>query len=795
MAAKWTRRGLAATLVAVACIVAFLVHRVRPPRPASSRGASLPSAAAVTGGLRTPELTAVTGLRFVGANVLLITIDTLRRDHLAPYGAPFETPAASRLAREGVLFERAVAHVPLTLPSHSSIFTGLYPFHHGVRDNAGFALGKDVRTLAQRLQERGYETAAVVASYVLAARWGLAKGHATYDDSFDYSDIERRALTEIERPAGPVVDRALRWLRQERKGDRPFYLWLHFYDPHDPYAPPEEYRRRAPTAYAGEVMYADAQVARLLAALDTLGLRRNTVVVYLADHGESLGEHGEAAHGIFLYGATIDVPMILAPPSGAPTGSGGLLPAGRRVRGLARLVDITPTVLDLLGLPAPTGLDGTSLLPRVAYEAAGGSPAASADDPADELVGPVSYAETYFPRFHHGWSELVLLQTERWKSIRAPRPELYDRRRDPKELENVHEQNPGVAATLKAQLEAMNLVGAGGVPKPGKIDPEALERLRALGYVGAGSDGSPAELRPGPLPDPKDRIGSLKDLQTAQSLKDAGRLDEAARILEKLARTDPDNAEVPLTLASVYFQQKRFDAAIAAGRRVLELNPRYAVAVLDLALSYQAAGRTDEAIAGFERTLELLPDNVKALLNLAEIHYARGAHQKALDYYERAAKAVPGLGLVHLNLGTLALEMKRYDVAEAELRQAVALGENGPSLHFNLGVIAEQKSQAAVAAREYRAEVAAHPEAYKAWVNLGLLERQAGRTSAALQAFERAASAKADEFAGPYLMAETLAGTGRRPEARRWAEEALRRSPNEPRVKQLLERIRRAPAG
>jgi choline-sulfatase len=785
MSARRPRKAVIATLVAVACLVLVLAYRTRPPRVLRSRGAPLASATAAPGGVRTPELPPVTAPRLVGANVLLITVDTLRRDHLAPYGAKFETPAASRLAREGVLFERAAAHVPLTLPSHSSIFTGLYPFHNGVRDNAGFALGKDVPTLAQRLEERGYQTAAVVASYVLAARWGLAKGHDTYDDSFDYSDIERRALTEIERPAGAVADRALKWLRQERRGERPFYLWVHFYDPHDPYAPPEEYRRRAPTAYAGEVMYADAQAARLLDALDMLGLRRNTVIVYLADHGESLGEHGEAAHGIFLYGATIDVPMIIAPPSPAPTGSVGLLPAGRRVRGLARLVDVAPTVLDLVGLPVPAGLDGTSLLPLVVRESTG----APAPSTADALVGPVSYAETYFPRFHHGWSELMLLETERWKSIRAPRPELYDRQRDPKEVENVYEQNRGVAATLTSQLEAMNLVGAGGQPKPGKVDPEALERLRALGYVGAG-DGSPAQLRPGPLPDPKDRIGSLKELQTAQSLKDAGRLDEAARILETLARSDPNNAEVPLTLASVYFQQKNYDGAITEGRRAVEINPRYPVAVLDLALSYQAAGRLDEAIAGFERTLELLPDNVKALLNLAEIHYARGDHQKAFEYYERAAKVVPSLGLVHNNLGALALEMKRYDLAEAELRQALALGENGPSLHFNLGIIAEQKGQAAAAEREYRAEVAAHPENYKAWVNLGLLQRNAGNTGAALEAFERAASADAADFAGPYLMAETLAATKRRGEARRWAEEALRRAPSDPRTQALVQRIK-----
>jgi arylsulfatase A-like enzyme/Tfp pilus assembly protein PilF len=729
--------------------------------------------------------------RFAGANVVLVSVDTLRRDHLAPYGAAFETAAASRLAREGVLFERAVAHVPLTLPSHASIFTGLYPPRHGVRDNAGFELAQDATTLAERLLERGYQTAAVVGSYVVAARWGLAQGHGTYDDSFDYSEIERLRLADIERPGGRVVDRAVEWLRRERRGERPFYLWVHLYDPHDPYAPPEEYRGRAPTAYAGEVVYADAQVSRLLDALLALGLRQSTLVVYLSDHGEALGDHGEATHGIFLYGATLDVPMIVAPPSGR--GSAGLLPAGLRVRGLARLVDVTPTVLDLVGLGVPAGLDGASLLPLIAHEAAA-TVAGRADDAGvepDALAGPVSYAESYYPRFHHGWSELRLVETERWKSVRAPRPELYDRRADPKELDNVHDRHRDVAATLAAQLEAMDPRAEDGEPTPGKVDPEALERLRALGYVGAGSDGREAP-RSGPRPDPKDRIPSLRALQEARALRDEGRLDEAAQRLEELAGREPGNAEVPALLASVELRRKRHDAAIAAGRRVLELNPRSALGVLDLALAYQAAGRLDEAIAGFERTLELLPDNVKALLNLAEIHYARGERQKAFDCYQRAATLVPGLSLAQANLGILALEMNRLGVAEAALRKALALGATRASLHFNLGVIAEQRGQLDVALREYRAEVAAHPEAYKAWVNLGLLERQAGRTSAALAAFDRAASAGRDDVAGPYLMAETLAGLGRGEEAQRWVEEALRRRPSDARAERLAERIRQA---
>jgi len=792
-------RSLPATSALILCLVATLVDRgggSGPPAPAPEAAEALP------GGVRIPEYEPVTGARFSGANVVLISIDTLRRDHLAPYGAPFETAAASRLAREGVLFERAVSQVPLTLPSHASIFTGLYPPHHTVRDNGGFVVKPDSITLAERLLGHGYQTAAFVASYVLASRWGIAQGHETYDDSFDYSGLESRNLADVERPAGRVVDGALDWLRERRRGERPFYLWVHLFDPHEPYAPPDAYLRRAPTAYAGEALYADSQVERLLGALDALGLRQNTLIVYLSDHGEALGDHGESTHGIFLYGATLDVPMILAPPAGAGLGSASLALAGRRVRGLARLVDVTPTVLDLVGLPVPDALDGGSLLPLVAHEAA--LAADRVDSPAkrtegigvepEALVGPVSYAETYYPRFHYGWSELVVVETGRWRFVRAPRPELYDLQADPKELHDVSFRYPRIVATLAAQLEAMKLLNTGGEPTPGEIDPEALERLRALGYVGGrDATGKPAPRRKGPLPDPKDQLPLLQELLRAQALRDAGQLKEAARRLEELSRKDPDNPGVHLALASVHFRRKDADAAIAAGRRALELNPESATAVLDLAFAYQAAGRIDEAASGFERTLELDPDNLKALVNLGEIHYARGELRKAFDYYQRAATVAPRLPLVQVNRGNIALQMNRLEIAEEALRRALALGEERPSLHFNLAVIAEQRGQLATAAREYRAEVAAHPQAFKAWVNLGLLERQAGRVDAALKAFERAAGAKADEMTGPYLLAETLATLGRRQEAERWAEEALTRSPSEPRALRLLQRIRQAP--
>ncbi len=524
--------------------------------------------------------------------MLLVSIDTLRRDHLAPYGAPFETAAASRLAREGVAFEGAVSQVPLTLPSHASLFTGLLPRRHAVRDNGGFVLGQDKTTLAELLHGHGYRTAGFVGSYVLHSRWGIAQGYETYEDAFDYAGLESRSLTDVERPAGSVVDRALEWLRAKHRGQRPFFLFVHLYDPHEPYAPPDEYRRRAPTAYAGEVMYADAQVARLLDAVDALGLRRNTVVVALADHGESLGEHGESTHGIFLYGSTLDVPLIVAPPPGAVLGSPSLVLAGRRAKGLARLVDVMPTVLDLVGLPVPPDLDGVSLLPMLAHESVGA--AGGGEDPTDAIAGPLSFAETWYPRFHYGWSELFAVETGRWKLVRAPRPELYDLRFDPQELRDVKDQHPRIAATLAAQLDAAQPRKAGDEPTPGRIDPEALERLKALGYVGVNdATATSAARRQGPRPDPKDQLPLLHELLQAQALRDEGRLDDARRRLEELVRKDPENPGVHLALSSVYSRQKNAPAAVEAARHAVALDPESAVAVLDLAFACQAQGRVE----------------------------------------------------------------------------------------------------------------------------------------------------------------------------------------------------------
>ena len=354
------------------------------------------------------------------APVILVTVDTLRADHLAPYGADVATPAASRLAADGVLFEEASAPSPLTLPSHVSLLTGLEPYAHGVRDNAGFRLDESIPTLAELLAGRGYATAAFVSSFVLARRSGADRGFGVYDA--DFSSELGTTPEPLERRAESAVSAAIEWLGGSSE---PFLLWVHLFDPHDDYRPPEPFASRHPDSpYAGEVAYADAQVARLLAALDDRGLYDRGLVVYTSDHGEGLGDHGEATHGYFVYQPTVRVPLIVKRPRETEGGSRVAAPVG--------LADVAPTILAALGLEAL---------------AAG----READLFAEAGEGHV-YSESYYPFLNFGWSALASLRRGDLKYIHARRPELYDLAADPGESRNLVASRPDEAAALAGRL-------------------------------------------------------------------------------------------------------------------------------------------------------------------------------------------------------------------------------------------------------------------------------------------------------------------------------------------------------
>ena len=408
-------------------------------------------------------------------SVVLITLDTTRADRLSAYGfQDLSTPAIDRLAAEGIVFEDAVAQVPLTLPSHASIFTGRWPTRHGIRDNADAALAPAEITLAEVLKDRGTRTSAFVASVVLQAGRGLEQGFDTY------VDVPKGSCGNAagrRRPADAVVDDALVWIDQN--SERPFFTWVHLYDAHRPYRVPDGYANQHGDPYLDAIAFQDAQVGRIVQQLESQRLLDRTIVVVAADHGESLGEHGEDGHGIFLYQSTLRVPLIMRVPHLQP----------RRVTSTVRLVDLMPTLLDLLGLPVPV-VDGVSLARMMSTSG------------ADMQLE--AYSESTYPE-RFGWSRLRSLRGDRYKLVDAPRPELYDLLTDPFEQRNLYEENSRLGVLMRQQLARFESAPQEPDRPSAAAAPDHASQLAALGYVGSGTANSTGHAGQS-WPDPKDAI-------------------------------------------------------------------------------------------------------------------------------------------------------------------------------------------------------------------------------------------------------------------------------------------------
>ena len=420
-------------------------------------------------------------------NVLLITLDTTRADHLGAYGfESISTPNIDRLAREGVLFEQAISAAPLTLPAHASLFTGRFPPGPGVRDNTGFVLDPHETTMAGILKRNGYRTGAFVGSVVLASGRGLDVGFDTYRDRFPGVEAGRALPGDLRRRASDVTAEAESWIATP--GSSPFLAWLHFYDAHQPYDPPEPYASMyGGRPYDSAITYMDAQVGRMVAFLEQRRLLDSTVVIVVGDHGESLGDHGEAGHGIFVYESVMRVPLIIRAPYE------GL--RGRIVDDLTRSVDVLPTLLELLGRHS-TAVDGTSLVPLMAGKI--------------RTLNLEAYSESLYPLHAFGWSELHALRAGGFKVIAAPRPELYDLESDPFEEHNLYSERRALGERMIARLHELERRSEASAPaerarrRDDRDDPDRADRLAALGYVSRSRDTS---ATPGPLPDPKDQIG------------------------------------------------------------------------------------------------------------------------------------------------------------------------------------------------------------------------------------------------------------------------------------------------
>jgi arylsulfatase A-like enzyme/predicted Zn-dependent protease len=690
-------------------------------------------------------------------NLLLISIDTLRADRLGSYGyAGAETPAIDALAARGWRFTQATTVTPLTLPAHASLLTGTFPPHHGVRDNGGFYLADHEITLADALRDRGYRTGAFVGAFVLDSRWGLDQGFDRYFDDFDLARYDMSTgLDAAQRPGHEVIARAVEWISADDSG--PFFAWVHLYDPHTPYVAPPEIRSRFPPtlsgAYDAEVAATDGQVARLLARLEVDGRLDDTIVVVVADHGESLGEHAELTHGFFVYDSTIQIPLIVAGPG----------VTARVITPQVRIVDVMPTVLDLLGAPAPAGMQGASLVPLERGASL-------------ELL---AFAESWYPRYRYGWAELLSVRDGRFKFIAAPRRELYDTANDPGETHDLSAANPRLADSLERALgELVTRAGRGARPAaPVAVDPDVEERLRALGYVG--SSIASRNLADRPRGDPKDKIGLYSLLKLAATDSVAGRVDQAVDRVRQALDADPEIVEAHVMLGNLHGKAARREQAIEAYRRALALDPEHEGAAFSLALAFREAGRTDDAETGFERVVALNPRNTKARFQLAGLWMERREFDRAERILEDALTLDVERPAFLVKLAECYLETGRLDEAERSLRAALALKPDQPIAQYDLGLVLEARGALDAAVEAYEAELAVSPRMYQAHFNLAKLLGGAGRSGEALIHYREAVSANPQFSGGHLYLAKALLDAGDLAAAEQAARRGLSQQPDQ----------------
>ncbi|HET7617426.1 MAG TPA: sulfatase-like hydrolase/transferase [Vicinamibacterales bacterium] len=639
-------------------------------------GVALIAAAAAWGGLRhRPEAgsAARSGAPAARPSVILVTIDTLRADRVGGTGRLAGlTPHLDRLAARGVKFAEAFTDVPLTFPAHVSIMTGLYPSRHGARDNGSFVLGPDALTLAERLHDAGYHTAAFVASYVLARSFGLNQGFDDYVDRVEVAG-SRYAFSDLQRRGAEVAGDALAWVtRAAAADDRPIFLWMHLYDPHTPYEAPKAFADRFPGApYNAEVAAADWAAGYLLDGLPPR-VRDNALVIVTGDHGESLGEHGEPEHGIFLYDATLHVPLIIA---------GAGWPAGRTVTEQVRHIDLVPTVLDVLGLPHDADLPGVSLRPlaegRDTRSGAGrGAPASdepgSGAEPRLRLDAPLSYAESWFQRLHFGWSELRAVRSGDWKFIAAPHPELYDLKHDPGEAHNLIRERPAVASRLAGELDRIGRPSERALAAEHKMDAATVERLRSLGYLGGGG----GTLSGGTGDDPKDRMADyvafVGTFYAALADLEQGRAPDALSGFRDLARRFPESFEAHQYAGRALATLGRRREALSEYEVAIGLNPTFAAVYFDAARVEAALGSMDAARARLARGFAIEPESFYGYFVKGLVEDAAGDTSASRQAFERAVALNPGLAPAHLELGRLAEQSGDRTAALGHYRAALA---------------------------------------------------------------------------------------------------------------------------
>jgi choline-sulfatase len=667
-------------------------------------------------------LAALGGWRYARASapvngpIFVISIDTLRADHLPVYGyGKVRTPAIDALAHDGVVFERAYSHSPQTLPAHASLLSGRLPFETGVRDNLGFVIKAGERLLPQMLRERGYTTGGIVSAYVLRKETGISQG-------FDFFDGEMPPMAP-DRLGGPVRRDgaeseaiAEHWL--DSLGSSRAFLFLHLYEPHKPHTPPARFAEFA--AYDGEIAYADEIVGRLVRYLKTHQLYDRSTIVLLSDHGEGLGDHGEQEHGLFVYEEAIHVPLIIKQAGG--TG------AGRRVSDLVQHLDLVPTVLELVKAPVPGNLGGRSLKPLL--------------DATGRLPERAIYSEALYGRYHFGWSELIALTDGRYRYIKAPREELYDLERDPGERENLAD-DPGKPDDARQALRSVleRLEADTTIPSPGSASADTRERLQTLGYVSGPADvvASPGSQ----LPDPKDKRELVERYRAAVDLAGERKWSPAMSLLHQVLREEPELAGVWDQLAAFAIRADRWDQAIDAYKHFIELRPSDANGYIAEANALLKVRRLEEARQQAELAASVAGEHdgrrrAAAHEVLANIALLRHDADVAREEAELAHQADPALPLPAYVEARMLYDQARYaealpffEQANAELHQSK--GPPIPELHFYTADSLERLERSPEAEAQFLEELRAFPQNTRALAGLATLYHTTGRADDAIR--------------------------------------------------------------
>lgn len=718
-----------------------MCHRTRLlPRIAGPRGLLVPlvlmAAACAPGEPRGP------GAGGAGTPVILISVDTLRADHLPAYGyRDVQTPAIDALATDGIVYENAHSHAPTTLPSHASILTGVPPTEHGARDNAGFALDPATRTLAELLADAGYRTGGFVSAFPLRPETGIAAGFGTFDAELTSGDGSTPGGSE--RSGQATLRRALAWLREP--GDAPVFLFLHLYEPHRPYSAPPDIASRFALPYDAEIAEADRIVGSLLAELRARGLYDEALILFLSDHGEGLGDHGELEHGIFVYAATLHVPLLVKLP--------GSERAGTRIAAPVQLIDVLPTILQVAGRGVPEGLHGRSLL---------------SIDGATRV--PSIYSESYAPRLRFGWSELLSLIEYPLHYIEAPEPELYDMAADPAEQRNLFGDRPDDVRRMGARLRTLVRAPA----QPTAISAEARDKLAALGYLGGGglAEGD------GPRADPKSKLGVLRDLDAGAEAFFAGHFEEAIAGYDAVLRADPGIPAAWELLGRAQLALGRLDDASSSLEMVVALGAADDTLHLRLSEMYLRLQRFDDAAQAAERALEGEPARARVLLARAELARERPAEAQAL--LEHALQEDPDERVAHTLLAEILAQPDPPRALEHADRALALAGDTAAAMGLR---VLRARALAALDRQEEAAnaladEIRLFPADLQAYRLLALHHAAGGRASAAIEVLESMVRANPGPIAERWAI-DTLRQAGLIEAADRWRARAAQRYPNE----------------